>query len=440
MTILWGTVLVAIVWTALGGSALLAAAQKDLSGSERIAWGLSTGLGLQAFLLPLVDRVPLTGPLPLLAAGAILAALGLAAGRGFPPRPALPAIGPAAVLLLVIAAAAFAVAAVAFVSEPMWANDYLAIWGLKGKTIFFSGSIPARLFHDPALEWSHPEYPLGLPLALAALARIAGGWNDHALSLLYPATEAATLLALFGYLRRRAGSTAAAAATLLSAAFFGLYRAFSAGMAEVPAALGFVLSAEAFLDLLEGDTRARRLRAIAATVVLASLKQEGLVWGMILAGALALGTRGRAGRLAAAACFLIPAILPAAIATALRGPLADRDLDATLALPSRLAELARNGATVMAQMWRGEILPLAVPLGALLVFAIATHRCPADRLAPVLAVQLLLYICACAFAVDPAWQEQTALPRIIGALWPAATILIGERLGFSCGSAPPPVQ
>ena len=55
-------------------------------------------------------------------------------------------------------------------AEPMWATDRLAIWGLKGKLAFLAPALKQRLFLDPALAWSHPEYPLLVPLSLAALA------------------------------------------------------------------------------------------------------------------------------------------------------------------------------------------------------------------------------------------------------------------------------
>jgi hypothetical protein len=87
-------------------------------------------------------------------------------------------------------------------TEPLWANDYLAIWGLKGKTIHGASALPRRLFSDPSLGFSHPEYPLGLPFLYAGVAFLAGRWDDHALALLFPVLQAATLAGLQGWLRR----------------------------------------------------------------------------------------------------------------------------------------------------------------------------------------------------------------------------------------------
>src|SRR5262249_60330299 len=88
-------------------------------------------------------------------------------------------------------------------TEPMWSNDYLAIWGLKAKTIFATRSLPPWPFRDPAAGFSHPEYPIGLPLALAGIAGILGRWDAHATALLFPVLQAATIAVVFGWLTRR---------------------------------------------------------------------------------------------------------------------------------------------------------------------------------------------------------------------------------------------
>src|SRR5262249_25525408 len=93
-----------------------------------------------------------------------------------------------------IAAAGVLLFGVIALSSPMWTTDFLAIWGLKGKIIFATTSIPKRLFQDPSLVWSHPEYPMLLPLAFASLAAELRTWDDYAMSILYPAFQAATAL------------------------------------------------------------------------------------------------------------------------------------------------------------------------------------------------------------------------------------------------------
>ena len=101
-------------------------------------------------------------------------AYGYAAPDWANPEPAgrynLVVVGAGTAGLISAAGAAWLLFLVLAVSEPMWATDYLAMWGLKGKTIFETGSIPRRLFQDPALSWGRPDHPLLVPLSLAALA------------------------------------------------------------------------------------------------------------------------------------------------------------------------------------------------------------------------------------------------------------------------------
>ncbi|MEX0878303.1 MAG: hypothetical protein WD451_01075, partial [Thermoanaerobaculia bacterium] len=78
----------------------------------------------------------------------------------------------------------------------MWSTDYLAFWGYKGKVVFLTGEVPRRLFQDPALYFAHREYPLLVPLSLAALASWLGEWNDQALAVFFPVCALATLLAI----------------------------------------------------------------------------------------------------------------------------------------------------------------------------------------------------------------------------------------------------
>src|SRR5436190_6383405 len=145
------------------------------------------------------------------------------------------------VALAVLAGAAWLVFLVGALSDAMWATDFVAFWGYKGKVIFLSSDVPRRLFQDPALYFAHREYPVLVPLSLAALASFIGRWNDQALALLYPACALATLLALSGFLERRVSRLSGAVAASLASLCFFLYRPANAGTAEVPFALGLVL-------------------------------------------------------------------------------------------------------------------------------------------------------------------------------------------------------
>src|SRR5262249_32503147 len=162
-------------------------------------------------------------------------------------------------------------------TEPMWSNDYLAIWGLKAKTIFATRSLPPWPFRDPAAGFSHPEYPIGLPLALAGIAGILGRWDDHATALLFPVLQAATIAGLFGWLtRRRAPRGVALAASALVALCEPLYSAFLTGMAEIPLAGALLLVATSWCDALDGTDGGAVRRLAAASLFAAACKNEGV--------------------------------------------------------------------------------------------------------------------------------------------------------------------
>jgi len=423
----------AIAVAAVFGRFLLRPAEPGLSRAERWAWGLAGGLAAVAALdaLLLAARI---GSSPWALRAAVLAAAAAAgvvlrrraSSEGHGSRRtgwlgrALWLAGGAAVLLFAVEA----------VSEPMWATDYLAIWGFKGKTIWATASVPGRLFHDVATEWSHPEYPLLLPLALASLSSLKGSWDSQSLALVYPALQLATALAAAGFLSRRRRPIAGAVGFFLVASFFPLYRAFHTGMAEIPFALALLLAATAFLDLRESAGRPALARAALASLLCAATKQEGAVWVGLLAVALLLNGRGRArGRVVGALCLAGPAIAHAIALRLARGPLADRDFDLGLLSPARLSELLARFGELGGVLLRRAVLPMALPLSLAAVFFLVSRRGGAEALLPPLAGQIAVYALALAFCrYGEVWLLETSFDRIASALFPTAAVVLAARL------------
>ena len=409
-----------------------------LSRAERVAWAVWTGLALEAaiYLVALaVGERP--GPAVMFGATALLAAAARVLGRR---KPALPETRPgrlaaAALLFAAIAVALFAVVAL---SEPMWSNDWLAIWGLKGKTIYLSGGIPDRLFHDPVSAWSHPEYPLGLPAILAGLSAAIGRWDDHALAVVFPVIAAATAAAIYGWTKRRFSPAAGAVAALLAAAFFPLYAGFEVGMAEIPLSLALVLFGAAALDFSEAPTRAAAGRLALAAFLAASVKQEGALFALLASGWMALREIARRSGRAVPVLSLAaaPVVLHQLAMIAARGVIADRDFDGSFARPERWAELARRGGQALSHLVRPEDATTWIALLALAAFAAAARPVrgvPAlALLGPPLLAQAAVYVAVCAFsAFDPAWQV-VFVPRLLRALFPVALLALAPRLAFVC--------
>ena len=407
---------------------------------ETAAWSLVSGLlGHAILVLAFLALGVRPGPGRFLTADAIALAVSLLAR---PPRRAArrvrpPGAGPERLvvfLLFGVAAAALGVFLVAALSEPMWSTDFLAIWGLKGKIAFTTGALPERMFHDPALAWAHREYPLLVPLSLAALAFFGGAWNDQALALLFPACELATLCALSGFLARRVSTVSGAAAAALASLCFFLYRAVNAGTAEVPFALGAVLAACAALDFLQGDSRPARLRLAVAALYCASLKQEGSLFVLLLAGMLALRSRGLPARARRAGVLLLslPPAVHWGLLYVLRGAQTRRDFDLTLFEPRRWSELPALFFLVVGRMLGTEARQAIVPLCAILLFLLVTRRGIADPLLPVFGLQILCY--AVAFSVssfDPLYAIEGAFRRITMTLFPAFTLVLCARIPYS---------
>jgi len=396
-----------------------------LSRPEKIAWSFATGLLAQSLLFVLcISIAPGRGTLPVVLLDAFLIAGSILLR---PPGRRVPSpirIRSGTALLLLVAAAAWLVFLVESLGEPMWSTDYLAMWGLKGKTVFELGFVPMRLFQDPALYWAHREYPLLVPFSLATLASFAGAWDDQALALLFPLCELATLLALFGFLARRVSTVAGAAAAALASLDFFLYRAVNAGTAEVPFALTLVLVCGAFLDVRNDPTRPAVVRLVVASLLCASTKQEGTLFVLLLAAAMWRSRRR------AVWALVVPPVVHWALLYVLRGPQSRRDFDLTLFEPRRWMELPPLFAKVLGRILGTEALLAWVPLVGIALFFAVTRRGIADPLLPVFLLQILCY--AVAFSVssfDPMYAIDGAFQRIALTLFPAFTLVLGARLG-----------
>ncbi len=329
-------------------------------------------------------------------------------------------------MLLGAMALGVAVYALRALTEPMWANDFVAIWGLKGKTIFGALGYPERM---RSLEFAHPEYPLGLPLLYAGLSFLTGRWDDHAMALLFPFLQAATLLVLFGWLRRRGASPAVAGlATATLAWFEPLYSAFLTGMAEVPLAFGMLLFGTAFTDVLDQTDRGALRRLILASALIAATKNEGLFLAAV--GFVAAVVLGKTVRWKAAAAALGPALIVRALHLPWRSrvPLADFEWSAfstdrlwdSLAAAMRLLGWAP---------WAG--LALVIVLAAL-----GRPSAAGNRLLALAACALTAYLVIPAFAVrGPAWLIETTFLRTTAALAPLVASAIAVRYAAESDSA-----
>ncbi len=394
---------------------------------ERIVWSWALGAGLVAAMVPiaLVARVRPGWPAFLvLAAASGIGGWLLRVRRSDPPLPDSEDSSVAPRRLAVLLGGFVLLGVVLYLlrtlTEPMWSNDYVAVWGLKGKTIHAAGGVPSRLVGDPALGFSHPEYPLGLPFLYAGAAFLTGRFDDHAIALLFPLFQIATLCALYGWLRRHGAArvTAAWAAAIL-ACFEPLYSAFTTGLAEVPMSMGLLLFGTALADALEGDPGALRRTALASTLI-AATKNEGLFFAA--AGCAIALLFGGERRFKAAFAALPTALVVYARHVLWRGRLPLRDFDFGAGSVGRLAEALAAAVRLPGPTGWAQLLLLAA------LIALGRRVAEGSWMLALCAAGFAAYLLLPVFAIrGPEWLIQTALPRTAAALAPLAAGAIAIR-------------
>jgi len=438
--------LLALAASTLAGFSLVRLFPRRSHGCETFAWSFALGLLVHAALEAAASEL---GAAPGAAAfldldAAVVAASFLLRRPSLRGRPdassdsdsATVRLDRRAVLLCAAAAAGALLFLVHSLSATPDATDYLAIWGLKGRTIAASGSIPSRLFHDPALVWAHPEYPLLVPLTLAALARFAGRWSETGVVFFYALCQIATLAALFGFYARRGSAFRGALAAALAALCVGLYTRGNLGTGEIPMALGWVLLAQSFLDVVDEKEKTEPgslLRFSAASFLCAAIKKEGAVlpvlfalWALVAVA----GARDRRARLRIALAAILPVLAHGAILRLATGSVRARDFDLGLLQPARWGELPPRWLDAASRIFSVALLPALPAILAIAIFFAVTRRGLADNLLPAFLVQVLVYATACAFsAFSVRWHVDSSFARITLALFPAfALVLSGRRL------------
>lgn len=443
------------LFTAAGALAMRPVAPRGSIG-ERLGWAFAAGLVLIALPVPLafLAGVAPGWPAHLGVAGAV-AGIGLVLRR--PPGPARrsgggsPALAGAWLLAAALGIGLFAIQAL---TEPMWSNDYLAIWGLKGKMVFALRQVPDRLFRDEALRFSHPEYPLGVPLLFAGLAFLIGRWDDHAMALVFPAIQFVTVGVVFGWLRRRGASLGvSAAAAALLALFHPLYSAFHTGLADIPLSFAALLLGTSVSDALDRTDGGAAARAALAALLAAGAKNEGLfLTGAAVAVAwLPLGKADRSARATVSVAVAAPALLVWAAHRAWHGRVALKDFDFGYLRPDAWPALAARVAAALSAA--AEVALSALPVLAVLglLFLCGRPSPAGDRPLVLAAAAAAVYLLLPAFGVYPGRPElgplflaHTALARTCSALGPlvaaglaarvaAALTLDGEATGSGAG-------
>lgn len=442
--------LVAALGTAwlLGG--LIVAACRPPGGLDRgeralvLSLGLLVGLGVTGTLFFFASLVSAR---PALAAGAGELATGLAlawrtwrrGGIGAE-RPVVPP-SPASWrqwLLASLLAQAVLVAVVcgwrAYQAEPYGGWDGWAIWNLHARLMLRAGTGWPALLAEPAISWTHPDYPRLLPAAVARSWAWAGAELPAASALVSAAFAAGGLGVLVAVAGRRRGWTVAFAGGLLlvGTPFFVTFAPNQ--HADLP--LGSFMLAAVALTLpgggKEGKGRGWLLLAGICAGFAAWTKNEGLLFVLVFAAVGGGwvwrhgGVRAGGALAAGLGCALVP------VAVFKFGLAPGNDLMAA-PLGPRLAQLIDGvrHATILGSLGRGlsrfgewtwpPYLAMALPFVA---WRARRRLDGIERMIPpmfglMLAGYYGVYLLT---PQDLAWHLNTSLVRLLLQLWPLAVL------------------
>jgi hypothetical protein len=355
---------------------------------------------------------------------------------------------------VVLAAAAFlamlGTAAVSlwvrWLAGPHGSWDTIGIWTLRARAVA-RGAPDWPAIVSPALEWSHPDYPLLLPVTIARLWAYSGGESTAVPAIvagLFMTATAGAVVVLAGKWGRvgskdpdpifpglLAGTALLAARTYVAQA--------SCMCADVP--LGYYILVSIGLAVLGATTANGAFLVIAgaAAGLAAWTKNEGLVLLMLVFPVAVAAARGR--RVAAALQLASGAAVPVTALAVFKGTLAPPSYliaQGADALVSKLGDPARwtlvaSRFSELLPAW-GEVPGSAFGATALAAALIARPDAAAVRrgcLGLLLAAAMMAAY-ATVYVITPAdvlWQIATSFDRLVTQLWPAIVWAVFQLSG-----------
>jgi hypothetical protein len=310
-------------------------------------------------------------------------------------------------LLVLIVAQLLATTATALL-EPIAEWDVLAIWALKAKAVLAMPLRDSPYFHDVRKAYSHLDYPLLWPFAIAWVWAGTGQTDVVTPKLLGPALLAATAATFYGLSRFHA---ARRQALLFTAALLAVPMVASQAsrlMADAPFAL-FVLTAAGavHVSLRDRDAGALRIAGLFAAGLLLT-KNEGMAALPAIVLATAVGTARsdeRRWRPAAICLVLLPLLLAGPWLLFRAGiPKLHEDYGTRVAPASVLEAVPRLPSVLTAvgpHLVAGADWAWLWPLVALTLLATARTWWRGPAVVLPMAIALLLGAYVCVFLVSP---------------------------------------
>jgi hypothetical protein len=339
-------------------------------------------------------------------------------------------------IVLTVGATAFGLGTIAFVADtavmPHGDWDAWAIWNLRARFLYRGYPDYWRDGFSPMLAWSHVDYPLLIPLAVAREWTFLGRESTAVPAAFAALFAFSTVLGAAGSVGRARSSTYGwlTAVAILACPAFVEYS--SSQGADVPLAF-FILATFVwmFRAVESPSTRSAWLLAGASAGLAAWTKNEGALFLVVCVTVLAIRSSGvgdRAGLrgvgLRGVGLLLVGALPMIAALVALKALARDNDLLQAQSAQSLLTAFGSvdRVTTVVAgigrALWSGGATGVGVlPIVAAFMFVVGVER-PANPVPCMALVTLALLIAGymCVFAMTPhdlAWQMTTSLDRVM---------------------------
>jgi hypothetical protein len=333
-------------------------------------------------------------------------------------------------------------------AEPQGQWDAWSIWNLRARMLFRGGE-EWRVAFSNLLPWSHPDYPLLIPAAIALCWSLAGAESIEvpaAVAFLFTFGALGVLVATIRIVR---GGSSAMLAGILLASTPAWLRLGASEYADVPLAF-FIVSTLALFALQDRFPASVRYSALAgATAGLAAwTKNEGLLFvgAVALARLLAVAFFGRSNpslrQLPAFAAGLAPVL-----AVVIYFKLAYAGPSDLLGAKPRLTDISRYLGAFYAFVKEAFaignfVIPVIVALAAYWYFARFRWDQRERPALATLAITLCLMIAGyyavyVALTKDLQWQLDSSLQRLSMHLWPAMALLFFMAVGAPAG---PPIE
>lgn len=419
-----------------------------------LAWLL--GSSLLSFFLWLAGFV-LHGPslqLVVTTLSILLGWSGVVRWRSFPERDSRPRPKGAEVFFYVAIAAEIVVIILLSLQHTLgW--DGLTVWELKARYAFLNGGVvPGSYFSDVSRWFSHPEYPLLLPLTESWFYTWIGECDQYWIKLLFPIWYVAGVCILLMTVQdvtgRRWIGRLIALLILLVPAVHSAPGGITVGYADVPLGMVYVAATSYLLQFVKKRSDDALALFIALAAILPWMKREGAILWFLLsaAGAIVLWHRGYRGR---AALSFVPGALVVTgwrVFCSVKHTLPSRDF-VPLAWHAFAAGVGHAGGIVRevcltllsTQLW--DIFWVLVFI-ALVATTIRSRNAIAGIICWALLAPMACYTASYLFSAWPDYiaHMDTSLPRLLIQLTPIGWLLIAFVCGFTFPKqpGPPPIS